>query len=337
MKKIIAIASLLVLIVATYTKPMKDNIFVDYYKKLISEQIEKIKLEKAPDWEKFDHEVNQSLQQLDRFGPYGKQEAENYREQINNLKLPALLTPLAVLEIDIQQLSSNIEEYFTNLLDGKIPLGKFTARPFIERLQKLEEDLPKMTTKEKSQIETKLNTTKETIGDLQIKYVNKVLATVYKQLDIIAEDIAKDVTKEHAIAIYNKINQNFTLLALLADLKGLKGGMEFSDYFDLAMKRKDNHYVVEFKTTMQNLRKRMVDVWETIMNVIKDDKKDKRMRKNLAQAGKKLGINIKLVKATFTQYLDDPKAKFKSNKGYDHPYDDMDNYIYFMENEANKL
>ncbi len=249
---------------------------------------------------------------------------------------PLPSTPLDKLEMNIATLKTVIIKYHADFVDGKIPLDQFTVKPFIEQVQKLEEDLPKVTTQERSRIEKKLKQLKMGIGKLQITYVNKILANVYNQLDIIAKDITKAVTKEYAIAIYNKINQNFTILALLADLKGLKGDIEFSDYFDLAMKRKDNRYVVKFKTTIQTLRKRMVNVWETIMNVIEDDTKDKRIRKNLAQAGNKLGINIKLVEATFTPYLDDPKAKFKGIKLF-HPLDNMDDYIYLMKAEEDKL
>ncbi len=336
MKKITVITSLFVLIAATYTKPMEENIFVTHYKDLISEQIKKIKLEKAPDWKEFDKEVNKLLQQLDKLGPLGKQSAANYRTQIKNLKLPAPLTPLAVLEIDIQQLRNNIEEYFTILLDGKIPLGKFTARPFIERLQELEEDFPKITTQERSQIETKLKKLKMGIGKLQILYIDKVLKKAYEDLKIIINKIKFVKTAKDGKEIDSGINHISKFLRY-ADFESKVSKIKFTDYFNSEIKNLREQHVVELKKSVQKLRKITVDVWEEIMDIIKDNAKDKDLRIYLA---KEVSITLNFIilknELVFKEYLDKPNEKFKSTKYNEHPFDQLSDYLDIMTNEAKR-
>ena len=356
MKKITAIALLLALI-ATSTKPMIPTL-IQSLKAKMHRQIrllnEEIRLKKAPDWQAFDSTVNPLLQQLDKLGPLGKQSAANYRTQIENLKqtlvaappaLPAPLTPLAVLEIDIQQLRSNLSEYFNNLLDGKIGTDQFTVKPFIEKVQKLEKDLPKMTTQERSQIGRKLNRTKEAIGQLQIKYVNKILNTVNRSLSTrknqsMIQVIETQMKTENDAENFdnNIVNKNLNRIDNYVIRKGLEGDIRFVDYFNLSMKKVNKQHVTEFKTIVQSLRKTMVDDWEAILEVVKDDTKDKEMRKNLAwNAGDTLSIFILFVENVFSKYLDDPKEKFTSTKGNYHPYDNITNYKELMANEAEKL
>ncbi len=352
MKKITAIALLLALI-ATSTKPMIPTL-IQSLKAKMHRQIrllnEEIRLKKAPDWQAFDSTVNPLLQQLDKLGPLGKQSAANYRTQIENLKQtlvaatpqiilppPLHLTPLALLEIDIQQLRHNLSEYFNNLLDGKIGTDQFTVKPFIEKVQKLEKDLPKMTTQERSQIGRKLNRTKEAIGRSQIVYVENILSWVKKRLDIAQKIEQKNKTKNDAIGLNNRIVDGAKFLDY-AIKKGLRGNMNFTDYFVMAIEKKaDQQDVIKFKTAVLELIKTMVYDWEAIMNVVKDDTKDKEMRKHLASnAGKSLAFAIKIVKDNFMKYLDDPKVKFKS-KGKDHPFINSEDYTNLMKAEADIL
>ena len=371
MKKITAIALLLTLIAATYTKPMKgpekfENLFKNLISLEIKKQAEKIKLKKEPDWNEFDEKVGKWFESLKKFGLSGLEAIATYREQIKKLKqtlgtvppptiptlttppptiLPSQLTPLAVFEIDIQQLRSNLSEYFDNFLKGKIPIDQFTVKPFIEQVQKLEKDLPKVITQERDQIEKKLNRIKEGIGKLQITYVTGILNLVNKKLStrenesmiqIIKTQIKTETDAENFDN--NIVNKNLVRIDDYGIRKGLKGDIVFSDYFALAMKRVDKQYVIDFKTIVQNLRKTMVDDWEAILEIVKDDTKDKEMRKNLAwNAGDTLSIFILFVENVFAKYLDDQKAKFKSTKGNDHPYDDITDYKEFMANEAEKL
>ena len=329
MKKIIVITLLLALI-ATSTKPMRSRMIADFKSQILSE-IEDIKLEKVPDWNEFDNKVNPWLQQLDKLGPAGKQAATNYRTQINNLQL------VAVLEINIQQLRSDIEEYKKNWSDGKIRFDGFTVKPFIEKVQKLEKDLPSLAPQEIGKIKISLNKTKVGIGiHLQMNYVKTIIDQVKKRLDIVQYIEQDSKTKEHAIKVNNRIVNNVKLLDY-AIKRGLRGNMNFTDYFVMAIgKKAKQQYVVEFKTAVLNLIKTMVDDWEAIMDVIKDDKKDKEMRKDLASnAGKSLAFAIKMVERNFAKYLDDPK--FKSAKGNDHLFINPEDYTNLMKAEADKL
>ncbi len=137
-------------------------------------------------------------------------------------------------------------------------------------------------------------------------------------------------------------NRNIIKVVNLLDnaiKRGFMGGMKFTDYFMSAIQgRAKSQYVIDFKTIVKNLRKTMVNVWEEILEVVKDDKKDKEMRKDLASnAGKSLALAIKMVEKYFAGGLDDPNAKFKSTKGNYHPYDNITNYKELMANEAEKL
>ena len=355
MKKITAIVSLLALIAATSTKPMEENIFVLHHKKQISEQIEKIKLEKAPDWEKFDKAVNKLLHRLDQLGTTGKQAAANYREQIKKLKqtlvavpsptiptlttpppiiLPSQLTPLAVLEINIQQLRSNLSEYFNNLLGGKIPIDQFTVKPFIEQVQKLEKDLPKVTTQEKSRIETKLKKLKMGIGKLQITYVTEVLKKAYEDLNIIINKIKFVKTAKEGKRIENGINHISKFLRY-ADFESKESKIKFADYFNSEIKNLCKQHVIELKKSVQKLRKIAVDVWEKIMDIVKDNAKDKEMRKYLAtEVIITLNYIIYKNELVFKKYLDKPNEKFKSAKDNKHPFDQLIDYMKIMTDEA---
>ena len=343
MNKIITIVSLLVLIAATYTKPMEKDIDALRYAKLISDKIEETKLKKTPDWNEFDNKVNLWLNKLYELETAtGGTWATSYRSIIKDLKkqkqaspvLPAPLTPLAVLEIDIQQLKSNLSEYFNNLLDGKIGTDQFTVKPFIEKVQKLEEDLPKVTTQEKSQIEKKLNRIKEAIGRLQIEYVNKILDSVNKDLSMVR--IGLIITKNDAIQANNNIVEVVKLLDH-AIKRGFMGSMKFTDYFvPVIEQRAKKQYVIDFKTIVQNLRKTMVDVWEAILEVVRNDKKDKEMRKDLASnAGRSLALAMKMVENYFAKYLDDPK--FTSTKGNYHLSINPEDFANLMKAEAEKF
>ena len=347
MKKITAIVSLLTLIAATSTKPMKEDIDALRYAKLISDKIEEIKLEKTPDWKAFDNKVNpwlNKLYELEIATTIAKDIwTRSYRTEINELKqtlvaappaLPAPLTPLAVLEIDIQQLRSNLSEYFNNLLDGKIGTDQFTVKPFIEQVQKLEKNLPKLTPTDRVSIKKTLDRTKEAIGQLQIVYVNKTLDSVNKDLSMVRIGII--ATKNNAIQANNNIVEVVKLLDH-AIKRGFMGSMKFTDYFvPVIEQRAKKQYVIDFKTIVQNLRKTMVDVWEAILEVVRNDKKDKEMRKDLASnAGRSLALAIKMVENYFAKYLDDPK--FTSTKGNYHPSINPEDFANLMKAEAEKF
>ncbi len=355
MKKMTILALLLAL-VAMSTKPMEE------LETNILQEIVAIERQEKTDWKVFDEKVNPWLQELDELGDLGKETAGNYREQIESLKqkqeqrqklrkrrkkLKEKKNEFDIINKKIVQLPGDLEKHlerFTEAIQLKeiivenikyVILDKFIERGIELDLEiGLAQKSKSISSESTKELYEKLTEAMQYIGSAQLFYAAELLYEADGFLQNAIEELPKkDVKDANYLYVVEWIKRAWFLINL-AHEKGLDANKQYDtglrEYAQKALAKEDKY---EFKQTFDNVRLSLVDLWETIVEIIEDKDKEHAMRLDLIKRA--VDWSDKMHTFIYLSQLDGyfTTEKFESTKGNHHPFDDTYEYL----DKMNKL